>query len=175
MEAMKEKEAGLLRSILPPRLEDAGLEECALPPDSIKEAFLKAATAVKSRVPSIFNSDEDEDADAECVKDPWPEAKDRSDAVVGVMPEGELPGSCSSDKGVGTTVDVDGDDVVVVGGEKKGDEILVGGDKVSKGEKACVVGLEGLDDGEKKVGSDDGDDDEEQGKRERPILTEGFL
>ncbi|CAM8942164.1 unnamed protein product [Rhodiola kirilowii] len=39
----------LLAEIRPPRIEDAGLEDCALPPDSIREAFLKAAAAVGSR------------------------------------------------------------------------------------------------------------------------------
>ncbi|KAM1153243.1 hypothetical protein TB2_035203 [Malus domestica] len=48
--------------ILPPHLEDAGLEDCALLPDSINETFLKAATAVKSRATPIFTSDEDKEA-----------------------------------------------------------------------------------------------------------------
>lgn len=171
MEAMKEKEAGLLHSILPPRFDDAGLEDCALPPDPIKEAFLKAATAVKSRLPSIFNSDEDEDASGECVKDPWPEAEDRSNAVVEVLPETEFLGACSSEKGVETTLEVGGDDVVVGGGEEKNDEVFVAGDDLSKGDKACVKGVEGLDTGAKKVDSDGGDNNEEQGEK-GPILTE---
>ncbi|KAM1109246.1 hypothetical protein ACFX19_008785 [Malus domestica] len=48
--------------ILPPRLEDASLEDYAVSPDSIKEAFLKAATTVKSRTTLIFTLDEDEES-----------------------------------------------------------------------------------------------------------------
>ncbi|TQE07977.1 hypothetical protein C1H46_006385 [Malus baccata] len=48
--------------ILLPHLEDADLEDCALSPDSIKEAFLKAAMTVKSRATLIFTLDEDEEA-----------------------------------------------------------------------------------------------------------------
>uniref|UniRef100_A0A2N9FNS0 Uncharacterized protein n=1 Tax=Fagus sylvatica TaxID=28930 RepID=A0A2N9FNS0_FAGSY len=51
-----------LPTILPTRLEDAGLEDSALPPDSIQEAYLRAATAVKSRASSIFPTDDDEGA-----------------------------------------------------------------------------------------------------------------
>ncbi|RRT34504.1 hypothetical protein B296_00056964 [Ensete ventricosum] len=43
--------------IAPPRLEDAGLEDCALPPESIMEAFALAAISVGPRV--------DEDGDDE--------------------------------------------------------------------------------------------------------------
>ncbi|KAJ6706361.1 hypothetical protein OIU79_010908 [Salix purpurea] len=97
MEATKEG-SGLLDRIVPPRLEDSGLEDCALPPDLIKEAFLKAASAVKSRATFIF-SDEDESADY--VQDPWLEkAKFASDKLVG-----------------GGVVEAGGDKVVVVGGD----------------------------------------------------------
>ncbi|KAK4761098.1 hypothetical protein SAY87_005991 [Trapa incisa] len=51
--------------VLPPRLEDAGLEDCALPVESIHEAFLKAAIAVGSCGGSAFTSDEDDDNDDE--------------------------------------------------------------------------------------------------------------
>ena len=42
-----EELTGLLNKILPPYLEDARLEDYALPPDSIKEVFFKVASAVK--------------------------------------------------------------------------------------------------------------------------------
>ncbi|KAL5729235.1 hypothetical protein ACHQM5_002211 [Ranunculus cassubicifolius] len=45
MEAAKE---GV--TIRAPRLEDAGLEDCALSPNSIKQAFFKAANSIKSFV-----------------------------------------------------------------------------------------------------------------------------
>ncbi|KAJ6706360.1 hypothetical protein OIU79_010908 [Salix purpurea] len=94
MEATKEG-SGLLDRIVPPRLEDSGLEDCALPPDLIKEAFLKAASAVKSRATFIF-SDEDESADY--VQDPWLEkAKFASDKLVGVPP---VPGASDALGGI---------------------------------------------------------------------------
>ncbi|XP_031388302.1 uncharacterized protein LOC116201273 [Punica granatum] len=55
----------VLAEILPPRLEDAGLEDCALPLDSIHEAFLKAATAVGSRGGGAFASDDEDDDEDE--------------------------------------------------------------------------------------------------------------
>ncbi|GMI93809.1 hypothetical protein HRI_003050200 [Hibiscus trionum] len=64
MEATRGREStGLLDNILlPPRLEDAGLEDCALPLDSIHEAFLKAASAVKSRSGTLYDSDDEVEA-----------------------------------------------------------------------------------------------------------------
>lgn len=122
MEATKEKTGGLLDTILPPRLEDAGLEDCALPPDSIKEAFFKAASAVKSRAASFLHED---DAPGGCVDDPWPRAKDVSDDVVGAGALPDSPGPCGVVKGGGVLEDGE-DKVVVVGsgggggkGEKK--------------------------------------------------------
>ncbi|KAL5575143.1 hypothetical protein UlMin_016842 [Ulmus minor] len=165
METTEERRLGLLHQIIPPRLDDAGLEDCALPPDSIKEAFLKAATAVKSRAASFLNSDEDEE---DCVKDPWPSAKDRTDVVVGLSPEAEPPGSCIAEKGGGRLEA--GDDVVVGDAEEKTDEVVGGEEKGGMGEKDCVEGLQGLEIGEKR--KDDGDDEEEEKK---PILVEGFF
>ncbi|XP_065866929.1 uncharacterized protein [Euphorbia lathyris] len=173
MEAAKEHQStGLLDKILPPRLEDAGLEDCALPPDSIKEAFLKAATAVKSRATSIFTDDDD----ADCVQDPWPEAKDFSDHVVVGS-----PGLAASDtlKGIdvedppGLCVIEKGRDVV----EKGRDEVVVGGGDIldKEKEKACVDdALKGLKIGDNDGGSS-GSDDQEDNEGEKPILTEGFV
>ncbi|XP_050234013.1 uncharacterized protein LOC126682397 [Mercurialis annua] len=176
MEATKEQEsAGLLSKILPPRLEDAGLEDCALPPDSIKEAFLKAASAVKSRATSVFTSDS-EDEGTDCVQDPWPDKANESsddviggnppesaapDSLVGVESGKEAPGPCVVEKGGG---DVEG-----------GDRVVVGGGDVEEREEdnGCVVdGLKGLKIG---VGETGGDDVEEEEEGERPILTEGFV
>ncbi|MCI14064.1 hypothetical protein A2U01_0035191, partial [Trifolium medium] len=83
-----EKQSGLLHQILPPRLEDAGLEDPALPPESIHEAFLKAAAAVKSSAASIFSGEDD------CVDDPTPTEEKVSDAVDVIEPESEAPGAC---------------------------------------------------------------------------------
>ncbi|XP_057452871.1 uncharacterized protein LOC130744730 [Lotus japonicus] len=101
------EQSGLLHQILPPRLEDAGLEDPALPPESIHQAFLKAAAAVKSRAASIFSSEDDA---ADCV---------------GIEPENHPPGPCIVEKGRQPVAD----DVKVGGGgvEEVGDDVVVGG------------------------------------------------
>ncbi|KAJ7963002.1 hypothetical protein O6P43_018152 [Quillaja saponaria] len=148
METTKEQESGLLHKILPPSLEDAGLEDCALPPDSIKEAFLKAATAVKSQAASIFNSEDE----AECVKDPGSGMPQTGAAVVIV--------------GGGDGLGVEESEDRVVLGE--------GGKELGQGGKPCVDELQGLDIGEKvKNGNDE--EEEEEKKGERPTLVEGFV
>lgn len=83
-----ENQSGLLHQIIPPRLEDAGLEDPALPPELIHEAFLKAAAAVKSGAASIFSGDDD------CLDDPTPTEDDVSDVVDVIEPENEAPGPC---------------------------------------------------------------------------------
>ncbi|XP_020228375.1 uncharacterized protein LOC109809461 [Cajanus cajan] len=169
MESTKEQ-SGMLHQILPPRLEDAGLEDPALPPESIHQAFLQAAAAVKSRAATILSltADTDEDHDHGCVNDPWPTAKDAADAVVGIDSENEpQPGSCTVERGVEPVADEvkvggGGDgahDVVVEGGVKLGEEDV----------EPCVDELQGLDikDDVKKGG----EDDEEN---EKPTLVEGY-
>ncbi|KAM3699781.1 hypothetical protein ACB098_05G050300 [Castanea mollissima] len=147
METTKEEEGGgLLNQILPPRLEDAGLEDCALPPDSIKEAFLRAATAVKSHASSIFATDfvDDDEGEGNCVNDPWPPAG-ANDTLVGLSPEHEDEadsGPCAKEKGNGAP-EVGPDDVVVGGEAEERGGVRDGGGK------ACVEGLQGLKIGEK--------------------------
>lgn len=127
---MEATEDQLFHQVLPPRLEDAGLEDCALPPDSIQEAFLKAAAAVKSRAAAILTSSDEEGES--CVEDPWPET-------------GEFPGPCVENVGGGEEKNgekdcVDGLRELEIGDEKEkkngdrddddGDEkrpVLVGG------------------------------------------------
>lgn len=169
MEATKE-DSGLLNKIIPPRLEDAGLEDCALPPDSITEAFFKAAAAVKSRATSFFHSDDEEE---DCLDDPWPRAKDVSDTVVGVSSLPEAPGPCGVVKG-GGVVEEGEDKVVVTGGdvaEEKYDVVVVGGGDVAegKGGSGCVEGLKGLKIEEKEKKK------KENKESERPTLVEGFV
>ncbi|KAI4329246.1 hypothetical protein L6164_021534 [Bauhinia variegata] len=170
------KELGLLDQIVPPRLEDAGLEDCALPPDSIMEAFYKAATAVKSHATSIFSGEDN--ADAECVKDPWPTVKDASDVVIGMEPGNEPSGACTVEKGGGIG-GMGGDDVKVGRGgfevDDMGDEVVVGDEGVKLGQegKACVDELRGL-----KIKEDlkkSGGDEEEKREDERTSLVEGFV
>ncbi|XAR67713.1 hypothetical protein NMG60_11002589 [Bertholletia excelsa] len=170
----------LLSKIRPPRLEDAGLEDCALPPESIKEAFLKAATAVGSRAASIFGESEDDDEEGCCMKDPWPEAVESSDTLVGISEGIEPPsGSCSNEKGGGLP-DVVGDEVAAGLTEaKEMVDKVVGAPDVPEGEKACVDGLRGLKIGDQGDGkgekSENGDEDKKDGEEERPILVETFV
>ncbi|KAK1416846.1 hypothetical protein QVD17_25963 [Tagetes erecta] len=169
----------LLDKIQPPCLEDAGLEDCALPPDSIQEAFLKAASVVRSR---IFHTASDEESEGECVNDPWPVSEPSGDKLVGITTEADPSGSCVPKKG-GELPAVNGDEVVVGGTEGMADKVVE--TEVPDGaEKPCVDGLQGLKIGEKKIDgeikgkksetnvepTEDDDDDEEDEKI--PVLTE---
>ncbi|XP_042018999.1 uncharacterized protein LOC121766827 [Salvia splendens] len=98
MESAGETKSIAIDSIIP--LEDAGLEDSSLPPDSIREAFWKAASAVRSIV-----SDE-----GGCVEDPWEESSYEG---------------CVVEKGGGWT-EAAGDRVVVVGdAEEKVDDYVI--------------------------------------------------
>lgn len=155
MEATKGR-VGLLDKILPPALADAGLEDCALPPESIQEAFRKAANAVKSRAASIFEHEEE----GGCVADPIPEASDTI-IVGGDNEKDTVP--CLAGKGNGKLAESEQAGDLVVAGE--------GGEG-----KSCVDGLKDLDvegiesSREKK---DQSEEDEEEEKK--PILVEGFV
>lgn len=164
---------GLRDTIRPPRLEDAGLEDCALPPDSIKEAFLKAATAVKSRAASILSPSGEEELDGDCVNDPWPSAGESSDMLVGITPEAEPKRACPVEKGGGVSVD----DVTtgVTDREESGDKVV--GNDVPEGGEACVDVLQGLKIGDKgkMLKNDVEDEDEDEEECERPILAEAYV
>ncbi|KAI3907788.1 hypothetical protein MKW92_045919, partial [Papaver armeniacum] len=145
MEAANE-EGSLLSSIIPPRLEDAGLEDCALSHDSIKEAFLKAANSLKSWAPTDPDS-EDEDPRGEL---------GLPDSLIGVKPAFDPPSSsCSNEKGNGLP-------------EVIGDEVCVGGDgnEISEKESDRILGLNGL-----KIDDNNNEDDEEENESENPILV----
>ncbi|KAH7855153.1 hypothetical protein Vadar_021820 [Vaccinium darrowii] len=177
MEATRDAQ-GLLDKIRPPRLDDASLEDCALPPDSIKEAFLRAATAISSRGASVFSSNsEEEEEGRSCVEDPWGEEK-LGDDLVGVR-EGvdSPPGDCMAEKGGGLG-EVMGDEVVAgltEAKERRGDKVVDGREGVEEeGGEACVVdGLKGLKIGEKE-GGNNGEGEEDEGGS-RPILGETFV
>lgn len=159
LQKMEASGNNLLNQILPPRIEDAGLEDCALPPDSIKEAFFKAASAVKSRASTLFHDDEEP---SRCVEDPWPsDSTEGSDSSA--VPVPEVPGPCGVVKG-GGVVEEGRDEVVVVGGgeEKEGgDVVVVGGD-----------GLEGLSIEEEEKENNEG---KKKKKDEKPTLVEGVV
>ncbi|WVZ64625.1 hypothetical protein U9M48_014119 [Paspalum notatum var. saurae] len=137
--------------IRPPRLEDAGLEDCALPPESIAEAFsLAAAAAVSSPLTLSDDSDSDEGGESRawalrgggCVDDAAP--------ARGAVPDALIGGG-----GGGLTGATGADEVVVVGGGRGGgceDAVVVGG-RAEEGDRVVVVG-EGL--GEKKLGKEGG-------------------
>ncbi|CAA6665975.1 unnamed protein product [Spirodela intermedia] len=72
-----------MEGFLPPRLEDAGLEECALPPEAINEAFSKAAELFKSRVVVADDDDDDNESDGCCVEGPAPSSGEKPAAALG--------------------------------------------------------------------------------------------
>ncbi|CAJ1951151.1 unnamed protein product [Sphenostylis stenocarpa] len=165
-----EEQSGMLHQILPPRLEDAGLEDPALPPESIHQAFVQAATAVKARAASIFSSTADTDDDDDgCVYDPLPTSKDAYDALVGIESENEPPGSCTVER----KFEDGADEVKVVGGGcGSTDDVVVEGEvKLGEDVEPCVDELQGLiiKDGEK--GGNVGEENEENKK---PTLVEGY-
>ncbi|CAO2815396.1 unnamed protein product [Amaranthus hypochondriacus] len=174
MEATAE-DLNLLNKIIPPHIDDAGLEDCALPPHSIQEAFFKAASAVGSRASSIFSEDT-----GGCVTDPWPEKSVQSDSLLGIESESTPSEPCAVGKGVPSGKECEsGSDVVVVGDRieediEKKDEVVVVGDCEEGGDgKDCVDGLKGLKikDKEEKYDEDDDDDDE----KKKPTLIEGYF
>ncbi|CAH2037557.1 unnamed protein product [Thlaspi arvense] len=183
MEAAKER-VGLLEKILPPALADAGLEDCALPPESIQEAFRKAADAVKSRAASLFEYEEE----GGCVADPRPASKGietiprpgASDTIiVGGENEGDT-GPCLVVKGNGKLAgsEQSGDAVVVEGeggeGKSCGDALVVageGGDGKSCGDGLKIPDVEGIERSREKKNESEEDEEEEK----KPILVEGFI
>ncbi|XP_073143432.1 uncharacterized protein [Henckelia pumila] len=172
MDATNEGE-GFLDSIRPPRLEDAGLEDCALLPDLIREAFRKAASAVKS---VISTSDGDSESGGHYVDDPW---EDSTDVVIGITDGVTAPsGGCIAQK----PTEAPGDEVAVLGGDpnEKGDKVV--DQDLPAGGDACVDGLQGLDIGGNKRGilgkkfldRKLADVDEEDEGGDKPTLTEGY-
>lgn len=173
MEAAGE-DLGLLSKIRPPPLEDAGLEDCALPLDSIQEAFLKAAAAVGSRAASMFIDDDADDRG--CVNDPWTEKSPPSDALVGIAPESGVPGPCATEKGGALGGNVEsGSDVKGARNEgemeKKDEVVVVGGGNGGDGGEDCVDGMRGLKIKEK---AEEREDEDGEGD-EKPTLVEGYF
>ncbi|OIT05270.1 PREDICTED: uncharacterized protein LOC109224015 [Nicotiana attenuata] len=173
MEVTKESES-LLDKIRPPRLEDAGLEDCALPPESIKEAFLKAATAVRS---IISASDDEDESEGQCVQTPS-SIEDSKDALIGIT-EGieENPGKCITEKSSGGQVPEGTTDVVVVDGAKEEENTgdLVGEPSLPEGGESCVDGLQGLEIGSKGGKKKEVKEEEEDEGSEKPTLVEGYV
>jgi hypothetical protein len=129
--------------ILPPRLEDAGLEDCALPPGSIAEAFSLAAEAVSSRLARFPLADSD---DEEVEGDRIPGGcLDGDGHARGVFPDVLVSGS-GGDRAADVVV------VVGAGGGGGGDKVVTGG----RGEEKDMVVVVGEGRGEKKLGKEKG-------------------
>ncbi|KAI3418968.1 uncharacterized protein J3R85_013467 [Psidium guajava] len=96
-----------LVELIPPRLEDAGLEDCALPLESIQLAFLKAAASAAD------GSDAPEGDDR--LDGPGPLAKGDSDVVAGAPSERDDP----ADDVAGPCWRCDGGEVEASTGEVK--------------------------------------------------------
>ncbi|XP_047046367.1 uncharacterized protein LOC124651314 [Lolium rigidum] len=168
--------AGSGELIRPPRLEDAGLEDCALPPESIAEAFSLAAMAVSSRFPRLsLSDDEDEDDERDaplatrggCVEDAGPTCGAIPDALVGAG--GAREGGADEVVVVGGGGGEGGsDEVVVVGRGDEEDRVVVVGEELQKKlgqEKGCVEGIRKEEERKKK---------EEEDIAEKAILVEDF-
>ncbi|CAA7402732.1 unnamed protein product [Spirodela intermedia] len=111
-----------MEGFLPPRLEDAGLEDCALPPEAINEAFSKAAELFKSRVVVADDDDDDNEGDGCCVEGPAPSSGEKPAVALGggVCEEGGF--SVGDEPGEGGGV------VVVEGGISSGEVLVMGGE-----------------------------------------------
>ncbi|KAM3256990.1 hypothetical protein ACQJBY_049399 [Aegilops geniculata] len=154
--------------IRPPRLEDAGLEDCALPPESIAEAFSLAALAVSSRLPHLsLSDDEDEDEGDDplaprggCVEDAGPTCGATPDALV--VAGGGSKGGADEVVVVGGGGGGGSDKVVVVGRGDEEDRVVVVGEELGQ-EKRCGKGTR---EGERRK--------EEEEMVEKAILLEDF-
>ncbi|WVZ64649.1 hypothetical protein U9M48_014143 [Paspalum notatum var. saurae] len=171
--------------IRPPRLEDAGLEDCALPPESIAEAFSLAAAALSSRLTLSEDSDDEEGEERRVCPSRGGGCVDDAAPARGAVPDALVGGGGGGLTGAGGGAD----EVVVVGGRGGGceDAVVVGG-RAEEGDRVVVVG-EGL--GEKKLGKEggcvdgvregvvseprraqgDGEDDEKKAAAEKAILN----
>lgn len=139
--------AGSGELIRPPGLEDAGLEDCALPPESIAEAFSLAAMAVSSRFPRLSLSDDEGDdpfaPGGGCVEDAGPTCGSIPDALVGTGGGREGGADEVVVVGGGGGVGVC-DEVVVVGRGDEEDRVVVVGEDLEKNlgqDKGCVEGI----------------------------------
>ncbi|PIA29377.1 hypothetical protein AQUCO_06000031v1 [Aquilegia coerulea] len=174
MEVIAKEEKGILGNIRAPRLEDAGLEDCALSPKSIKEAFFKAANSIRYFVTN--DDEEEEEEEKSCVQDPRSTDFKSDDSLIGISPAPDPPGPCGNEKGFSVNGGLMGDEVGVgVKGviEDEGFDKLLGSDEVTDDKKACVDGLEGLKiNGDEKRGVQNDEDDE---KDDEPILVEAII
>ncbi|BBN10493.1 hypothetical protein MPTK1_5g03980 [Marchantia polymorpha subsp. ruderalis] len=125
----------------PPRLEDAGLEDCALPAHAIQEAFRRAAGAVRN-VSSVATGilGGRHESDEECTHNPGPSNGIWEDKCLGSSGKATLgeKESCVDQKAGGLLEE--GHDLLVQGGDEvKSGKLLVGSEVGPKlGGRACV-------------------------------------
>ncbi|PKU79289.1 uncharacterized protein LOC110115069 [Dendrobium catenatum] len=166
---------GFIGAIRPPRLEDAGLEYCALPPKSIMEAFSRAAASLKSRVAASFPGSADDYVDGEgggCVQESGPS-------------NGQIPDNWCGNGGRVAEIEGATDEVVVFGaggGEMDRDRVVVvggagyggeGGESDFGGKGGCTGDGRPLPGVETGHAHGDLDDDDEH--KDGPILIEGLI
>nr|ABK26319.1 unknown [Picea sitchensis] len=155
----------IITSIIPPRLEDAGLEDCALSAEGIKEAFLRAAEAMKSKASNVFH-------DGECIEDTgssngeWTDSLEENSRIPNEADESQ---SCVGSR-VGGLVEEGTDKLVDLGSNEVQDEVIDAQLSVKHpGEDgACVQGLEGMEEDK-----DRADHGEEEGPT--PALAETYV
>lgn len=147
---MTEELRGVLdgAAIRPPRLEDAGLEDCALPPESIMEAFSRAAISLKSQISdagATLEQEEKSDDDGACVQDSGPSNALFDCGITETTPSRPSCGGSGVEDEEERGKDSQ-DKVVVVGDNGEGDlasDRLVCGEKSEVGTKrSCVEGIE---------------------------------
>jgi hypothetical protein len=171
--------------ILPPRLEDAGLEDCALPPESIAEAFSLAAAAVSSRLACFPFSDDSDDEEGRVSAPRGGGCVDEAGPARGAVPDADaLVGS-------GVTGDAGGaDEVAVVGGGRGGgcEDVVVVGGRGEEQDGVVVVGegrietelgkeggcVEGVREGVSVPGRAHGDGKDDEEVAEKVILVPDF-
>ncbi|XP_024525718.1 uncharacterized protein LOC112344687 [Selaginella moellendorffii] len=134
---------GLLSSVKPPRIEDAGLEDTALSPDGIQEAFRLAAQKVRS---AVFGDDDDEGSPGPCAEAPIPGYTQWEDALVddAAREQQGREGRSCVDTLAGGLIE-EGRDVVVDGRRNGGgveEDRVVEGEAAGPrlGESGCVKG-----------------------------------
>jgi len=127
-------------SSMPPKLEDAGLEDCALPFEGIQEAFRIAAEKAKVAADSIKVNMQSKAQDVGgCISNPTPTSGDLKDTPIGTA--GTTPGESCVDVHTGGLLE-DGKDAVVDPLSDSTEDKLVGVIDVEPklGEDGCLKG-----------------------------------
>jgi len=166
-------DGGFLSS-LPPKLEDAGLEDCALPIEGIQEAFRIAAEKAQAAADGFKVSMKSKAEDiGGCVLNPAPINGDLKDTTIEAT--GTKPADSCVEPHTGGLLEDGKDAVVDPLGEPKEDKLVGGIDVEPKlGEEGCLKGdpLEPVG-GIPEPSAVTDDDGEEEPKG--PTLTEAFL